>query len=117
MKTVLLGQAPSEVIREALRLLEKRDEMRRMRLGTLRKEIGVGLDQLERGEVSEYDDRSLNTTPLERYPGKPRSWGRRRRFSLLDTSGLSPSTAKHRGACFASKPQAPPRWRPENLAV
>ena len=59
----------------------------------------------------------LNTTPLERYPGKPRSWGRRRRFSLLDTSGLSPSTAKHRGACFASKPQAPPRWRPENLAV
>ena len=35
--------------------------MRQMRLGTLRKEIGAGLDQLERGEVSEYDDRSLNT--------------------------------------------------------
>lgn len=51
----------SEVIREALRLLEERDELRKMRLGTLRKEISVALDQLERGEVSEYDDRLLNT--------------------------------------------------------
>lgn len=56
-----LYNSASEVIREALRLLEERDEMRKMRLGTLRKEINVGLDQLERGEVSEYDDQSLNT--------------------------------------------------------
>ena len=56
-----LYNSASEVIREALRLLEERDEMRKMRLGTLRKEISVGLDQLERGEVSEYHDRSLNT--------------------------------------------------------
>ncbi len=56
-----LYNSASEVIREALRLLEERDEMRQMRLGTLRKEISVGLDQLERGEVSEYDDQSLNT--------------------------------------------------------
>ena len=35
--------------------------MREIRLETLRKEIRVGLDQLERGEVSEYDDQSLNT--------------------------------------------------------
>ena len=35
--------------------------MRKMRLGVLRKEISVGLDQLERGEVGEYDNRSLNT--------------------------------------------------------
>ena len=53
--------AVTEVIREALRLLEERDEMRKMRLGTLRKEISVGLDQLERGKVSEYDDQSFNT--------------------------------------------------------
>ena len=51
----------SEVIREALRLLEERDEMRQMRLAALGREIGVGLDQLERGEVTEYDDRALNT--------------------------------------------------------
>jgi len=56
-----LYNSASEVIREALRLLEERDEMRRMRLGSLRKEINVGLDQLQRGEVCEYDDRSLNT--------------------------------------------------------
>ena len=56
-----LYNSASEVIREALRLLEERDEMRQMRLGTLRKEISVGLDQLQRGEVSEHDDRSLNT--------------------------------------------------------
>ena len=56
-----LYNSASEVIREALRLLEERDEMRKIRLGTLRQEISVGLDQLERGEVSEYDDQSLNT--------------------------------------------------------
>lgn len=56
-----LYNSASEVVREALRLLEERDEMRKMRLGALRKEISVGLDQLERNEVSEYDDQSLNT--------------------------------------------------------
>jgi len=51
----------SEVIREALRLLEERDEMHKVKLTALRKDISVGLDQLERGEASEYDDRSLKT--------------------------------------------------------
>ena len=60
-----LYNSASEVIREALRLLEERDELRKMRLGTLRKEISVGLDQLERGEVSEYDDQSLNTLAVD----------------------------------------------------
>ncbi|MCH8241735.1 MAG: type II toxin-antitoxin system ParD family antitoxin, partial [Planctomycetes bacterium] len=49
-----LYNSASEVIREALRLLEERDELRKVRLGRLRKEISVGLDQLERDEVSEY---------------------------------------------------------------
>lgn len=56
-----LYNSASEVIREALRLLEERDELRKVKLGALRKDISVGLDQLERGEVSEYDDRSLDT--------------------------------------------------------
>ncbi len=56
-----LYNSASEVVRDALRLLEERDEMRQTRLGMLRKEIGVGLDQLELGEVSEYDDQSLGT--------------------------------------------------------
>ena len=56
-----LYNSASEVIREALRLLEERDELRKMRLTALRKEISVGLEQLQRGEVSEYDDQSLET--------------------------------------------------------
>jgi antitoxin ParD1/3/4 len=55
-----LYNSASEVIREALRLLEERDEMRKMRLSTLRTEISVGLDQLERSDVSEHDEKSLN---------------------------------------------------------
>ena len=56
-----LYNSASEVIREALRLLEERDQMREIRIETLRKGIRVGLDQLERGEASEYDDQSLNS--------------------------------------------------------
>lgn len=43
----------SEVVREALRLLEERDQLREMRLETLRKEIRIGLEQSDRGEVFE----------------------------------------------------------------
>ena len=41
----------SEVVREALRMLEERDR----RLVELRKEIAIGLDQADRGEVSPLD--------------------------------------------------------------
>jgi len=49
----------SEVVREALRLLEEQDRLREMRLEELRKEIAVGLEQLERGEHTEHDEQSL----------------------------------------------------------
>jgi antitoxin ParD1/3/4 len=41
----------SEVVREALRLLEERDQLRTIRLETLRKEIAIGIEQSDRGEV------------------------------------------------------------------
>lgn len=41
-----------ELIREALVFLRERDRIRELRLQDLRKEIQVGLDQLERGERS-----------------------------------------------------------------
>jgi antitoxin ParD1/3/4 len=41
----------SEVIREALRLLQERDELRRARLEELRREIARGLEQADRGEL------------------------------------------------------------------
>ena len=40
----------SEVIREALRLLKEQDDLRQYRLERLRKEISIGLEQLDRGE-------------------------------------------------------------------
>jgi antitoxin ParD1/3/4 len=40
----------SEVVREALRLLEERDELRRLRLAELRKKVAAGLASLDRGE-------------------------------------------------------------------
>lgn len=41
----------SEVVREALRLLEDRDRIQQIKLETLRKEIRVGIEQIERGDV------------------------------------------------------------------
>ncbi len=46
----------SEVVRDALRLLEDRDRVRRMRLEELRKEIAIGIEQLERGEYTTFDE-------------------------------------------------------------
>jgi len=40
----------SEVVREALRLLEEHDELRAMRLGEVRRKIAAGLVSLDRGE-------------------------------------------------------------------
>jgi len=49
----------SEVIREALRLLNEQEELRRGRLEELRKEIRIGLDQANRGEVAPLSLREL----------------------------------------------------------
>jgi hypothetical protein len=42
-----------------LRLLQERDELRQARLEELRREIQVGLDHLEQGRYSTYDDQTL----------------------------------------------------------
>ena len=46
-----LYTSASEVIREGLRLLEERDQLRAARLERLRGEIAVGLEQADRGEL------------------------------------------------------------------
>ena len=43
-------QTQSEVLREGLRLLKEREEMRLLRLSEMRKEIAVGAGQADRGE-------------------------------------------------------------------
>ncbi len=45
----------SEVVREALRLLEQRDKLQEMKFDELRKEIQIGIDQADRGEVAPLD--------------------------------------------------------------
>ena len=50
VKTGLYNSA-SEVIREALRLLDEQDRLRRIRLEDLKREIAVGIDQADRGEL------------------------------------------------------------------
>jgi antitoxin ParD1/3/4 len=43
-------QTQSEVLREGLRLLKEREEIKRLRLAELRKEIELGSEQADRGE-------------------------------------------------------------------
>ena len=45
----------SEVVREALRLLEDHDELRRGRLAELRTQVAAGLDALEQGRIQDGD--------------------------------------------------------------
>ena len=45
----------SEVVREALRLLQDRDELRQLRMAELRAKVAAGLDSLDRGEVRNGD--------------------------------------------------------------
>ena len=45
----------SEVVREALRLLEDRDELRRVRLEELRSQVAAGLDSLDHRQVRDGD--------------------------------------------------------------
>lgn len=46
-----LYNSASEVIREALRLLEEQDRLRQMKLENLRKEIAIGIEQADRGQL------------------------------------------------------------------
>jgi antitoxin ParD1/3/4 len=52
-------QSASEVVREALRLLEEQDLVRRARLGRLRREIERGDRELETGAASVFDAREI----------------------------------------------------------
>lgn len=45
-----LYNSASEVIREALRLLKEHDQLQEIKLKELRREIMIGVKQLERGE-------------------------------------------------------------------
>lgn len=44
-----------EVVREGLRLLGERDELRELRLAEVRKDLAEGIEQADRGEVEPLD--------------------------------------------------------------
>jgi antitoxin ParD1/3/4 len=70
-----LYHSASEVIREGLRLLKQRDQLREMRLAELRKEIAVGIEQADRGEVIRCD----TDEELQQLLGDVKARGRQRR--------------------------------------
>ena len=45
----------SEVVREALRLLQEQDQLRELKLDELRKFVAVGIEQADRGEAAPLD--------------------------------------------------------------
>lgn len=49
-------QSASEVVREGLRLLEERELARQTALAGLRREIAVGLEQADRGELFDGEE-------------------------------------------------------------
>ena len=55
-----------DVLREALRLLDDRDRLRAMKLEELRKEIAVGIEQVERGEVAPLDMDAIRSKVTDR---------------------------------------------------
>jgi antitoxin ParD1/3/4 len=57
VRSGLYGSA-SEVVREALRLLEEREAFREAKLAQLRRDVGVGLRALDRGESVVFDRRA-----------------------------------------------------------
>lgn len=63
----------SEVVREGLRMLQEREQIRQVRLDQLRKEINRGIEQLDRGEYLEVDEDGL-----KRYLDDVKNRGRRR---------------------------------------
>ncbi|MGH9395664.1 MAG: type II toxin-antitoxin system ParD family antitoxin [Terriglobia bacterium] len=56
----------SEVVREGLRLLEERDKQRALQMQRFRKEIQVGLDQVERGQASPLDIKKIKSEGRKR---------------------------------------------------
>jgi antitoxin ParD1/3/4 len=46
----------SEVIRDGLRLMKERDELHQSRLAELRKDIAIGIDQADRGQVQPFNE-------------------------------------------------------------
>src|SRR6266852_402062 len=59
----------SEVVREGLRLLDEQDRLADERLEALKREIAIGVEQADRGEVAPFD-RSYYQSIIDEARGK-----------------------------------------------
>ncbi len=59
-------QTASEVMREGLRLLEHRDRTDREKFEDLRREIQIGVDQLDRGEGAPWNGEEIKAAVRRR---------------------------------------------------
>jgi antitoxin ParD1/3/4 len=66
-----LYQSQSEVVREGLRLLMEREDLKQARLDEMRQKIRVGTEQAERGEL--VDGEEALDRIRRRRPGQPTS--------------------------------------------
>ena len=55
----------SEVVRDGLRLLREREQLRQIRIAELRKELAIGLEQLERGECTVMNENTFEEIKAE----------------------------------------------------
>lgn len=55
----------SEVVREALRLLEEREQLRDARLQQLRRDVSLGLRALDRGDSAPFDRAAVEAIKAE----------------------------------------------------
>ncbi len=49
-------QSQSEVVRDGLRLLKEREELKKLRLAELRRKIAIGSEQADRGEFVDGEE-------------------------------------------------------------
>jgi antitoxin ParD1/3/4 len=59
-------QSASELVRDALRLLAERDELRRKQLEKLDRDIQLGLDQAQRGELLPEEESKARLSNFKR---------------------------------------------------
>lgn len=64
-------QSQSEIIRDGLRLLKDREELKKLRVEELRRQISIGTEQADRGDLVDGDEafRRIRSRPLPS-PGK-----------------------------------------------
>ena len=54
-----LYNSASEVVREALRLLEQFERVQEAQIRNLREQVLIGVEQIERGQTKAFDDKTV----------------------------------------------------------